>query len=219
MASSNFTRKITFERLKYIHKKLSSRIPIKSLKKYVPPEKAPATVATPTKSNPVQTKSKTSTPVQQNTKPVTKIVASPTPLTRPPSVISYQKLPNRNIRPQTSPLIRPLHQRNNRQPESETEMAKKNVEIQHLQPSMLPEFFKPTVNFSDTTYDNNAKKTAQYRHFEISKTHKSLTRPLKPPRLANPFPEPVKMMPSDTVSDREKAEQMLAEAKCVTGRR
>lgn len=37
------------------------------------------------------------------------------------------------------------------------------------------------------------------------------------PRLASPFPEPVKVMPSHTTSDLEKADQMRQEAKCSSG--
>lgn len=36
--------------------------------------------------------------------------------------------------------------------------------------------------------------------------------PLKQPRLAKPFPDPVKMMASDTISDDEKARQMQSDA-------
>lgn len=52
-----------------------------------------------------------------------------------------------------------------------------------------------------------------FREFEQSTTYKSLTQPLKIPRLANPFPEPVKVMESHTLSDREKADIMMAEAR------
>lgn len=37
--------------------------------------------------------------------------------------------------------------------------------------------------------------------------------PLKKPRLASPFPDPVKVMPSDVTSDQEKAEHMQATAR------
>lgn len=51
-----------------------------------------------------------------------------------------------------------------------------------------------------------------YRKFEESMTYRNLTQPFKLSRLANPFPEPVKEMPSNKVSDQEKATQMYAES-------
>ncbi|KAF7279757.1 hypothetical protein GWI33_006787 [Rhynchophorus ferrugineus] len=53
--------------------------------------------------------------------------------------------------------------------------------------------------------------SSNYRQFEASSTYKNLVLPLKSSKLADPFPSPVKIMPSHTVSDQEKAEQMLAE--------
>lgn len=44
-----------------------------------------------------------------------------------------------------------------------------------------------------------------------------MTLPLKMPKLANPFPDPVKIMSSHTISDQEKADQMLAESKVPRG--
>nr|XP_023015553.1 uncharacterized protein LOC111505040 [Leptinotarsa decemlineata] len=52
-----------------------------------------------------------------------------------------------------------------------------------------------------------------YRSFAVSKTQKNVILPLKSSKLANPFPDPVKVMPSHTVSDQEKADQMQAEAR------
>lgn len=52
-----------------------------------------------------------------------------------------------------------------------------------------------------------------FRRFEVSKTYANVTLPLKMPKLASPFPDPVKIMSSHTISDQEKAEQMLAEAR------
>lgn len=52
-----------------------------------------------------------------------------------------------------------------------------------------------------------------YRLFAASTTYKNVILPLKSSKLANPFPEPVKVMPSHTVSDQEKADQMQAECK------
>lgn len=50
-----------------------------------------------------------------------------------------------------------------------------------------------------------------YRTFDVSTTQKNITLPLKLSKLANPFPEPVKVMPSHTVSDQDKADQAQAE--------
>lgn len=50
-----------------------------------------------------------------------------------------------------------------------------------------------------------------YRQFEASSTYKNLVLPLKASKLSDPFPSPVKIMPSHTVSDQEKADQMMAE--------
>ncbi|CAH1160043.1 unnamed protein product [Phaedon cochleariae] len=52
-----------------------------------------------------------------------------------------------------------------------------------------------------------------YRSFTTSTTQKNVVLPLKMFKLANPFPEPVKIMPSRTVSDQEKADQMQAECR------
>ncbi|KAJ8936742.1 hypothetical protein NQ318_016113 [Aromia moschata] len=56
-----------------------------------------------------------------------------------------------------------------------------------------------------------AKASGGYRQFPASTTYKNVTLPLKSSKLASPFPEPVKMMPSHTVSDQEKADQMQAD--------
>ncbi|XP_018328556.1 uncharacterized protein LOC108739237 [Agrilus planipennis] len=42
-----------------------------------------------------------------------------------------------------------------------------------------------------------------------SSVYKNLKKPLKKSRLAPVFPEPVKVMPSDTISDQEKAQHKL----------
>lgn len=68
-------------------------------------------------------------------------------------------------------------------------------------PSLEPQLFE---NQSDIP-------SAGYRQFEASSTYKNLVLPLKASKLSDPFPSPVKMMPSHTVSDQEKAEQMMAE--------
>lgn len=49
------------------------------------------------------------------------------------------------------------------------------------------------------------------RRFQRSNTQNAITQPLKLPRLANPFPEPVKHLMSQTVSDKEKQDLMFAE--------
>lgn len=213
MASKNIFRKISFgNNNSCLNKQLSSKIAKKAPNKKQETFKPLIEASNAPKEQHLPLPDYTQNPTNNNS------ISSPTPLLHPTAGLVLQKFSNRTLgRPQISPLVRPIHQRSNRQPETETEMAKKNVELQHLQPSMLPEFFKPNVDFDSATYrghENTQGSSSQYRHFEISKTHKSLTRPLKPPRLANPFPDPVKIMPSDTVSDREKAEQMLAEAKC-----
>uniref|UniRef100_A0A1Y1M737 Uncharacterized protein n=1 Tax=Photinus pyralis TaxID=7054 RepID=A0A1Y1M737_PHOPY len=48
----------------------------------------------------------------------------------------------------------------------------------------------------------------EYRSFQKSSTCQCIRLPLKKSRLANPFPDPLKMIASDTVSDDEKASNM-----------
>lgn len=60
---------------------------------------------------------------------------------------------------------------------------------------------------------SGVNSTNGYRLFTASTTYKNVILPLKSSKLANPFPEPVKVMPSHTVSDQEKAEQMQAECR------
>lgn len=57
----------------------------------------------------------------------------------------------------------------------------------------------------------------QPRRFEVSKTYANVTLPLKTSKLASPFPSAVKSMTSHTISDQEKADQMLAEARIPKG--
>ncbi|VEN43694.1 unnamed protein product [Callosobruchus maculatus] len=52
-----------------------------------------------------------------------------------------------------------------------------------------------------------------YRAFDASTTQKNVILPLKMSKLSNPFPDPVKVMPSHTVSDQEKADQAQAECR------
>ncbi|KAK5638241.1 hypothetical protein RI129_012536 [Pyrocoelia pectoralis] len=47
-----------------------------------------------------------------------------------------------------------------------------------------------------------------YRPFEKSSTYQCIKLPFKKSRLASPFPDPVKMIESDVVSDQDKANQM-----------
>ncbi|KAJ8927932.1 hypothetical protein NQ314_019562 [Rhamnusium bicolor] len=60
---------------------------------------------------------------------------------------------------------------------------------------------------------NISPSTKGYQTFAASTLYKNVTLPLKSSKLANPFPEPVKVMPSHTVSDQEKADQMQAESR------
>ncbi|KAJ8919762.1 hypothetical protein NQ315_006291 [Exocentrus adspersus] len=68
-------------------------------------------------------------------------------------------------------------------------------------------------NLENAGAETTALTTNGYRMFTASTTYKNVTLPLKSSKLANPFPEPVKVMPSHTVSDQEKAEQMQAECR------
>lgn len=101
-------------------------------------------------------------------------------------------------------------------------MTKKMIANQHLQPAMLPTYYAKSIDINascavgaEPNTENDLKSTARQREFEDSKTRMNITLPLRPPRLANPFPDPVKVMESHTVSDREKADQMLAETKMM----
>ncbi|XP_044261337.1 uncharacterized protein LOC123009233 [Tribolium madens] len=123
--------------------------------------------------------------------------------------------------PRTSPVERPnsagdvmaLQKQN----------VKAAIEEQQLQPSMLPEYYQKTMEKSVLTNPdpehteegriNKGLNPKNPRRFQVSKTYANAILPLKSVKLANPFPEPVKMMMSRTVSDDEKAEQMLAEAR------
>ena len=101
---------------------------------------------------------------------------------------------------------------------NESDMAKKHVAMQHLQPSLLPEYYKPPVSINACMYESALAKTQKQidnsaRRFEESSTSKSVNQPLRMARMANPFPAPVKVMPSNTVSDQEKAEQMMADVR------
>lgn len=113
--------------------------------------------------------------------------------------------------------------------------VKAAIEQQHLQPSSLPEYYQksmeknalinpepepteetrinPKNQRSDLETSSVPMLIKSYRQFQVSKTYANAILPLKSVKLANPFPEPVKMMMSRTVSDDEKAEQMLAEAR------
>ncbi|KAK9696122.1 hypothetical protein QE152_g32104 [Popillia japonica] len=118
-------------------------------------------------------------------------------------------------RPRTSPLTikRDVH--------NESDFAKKTVALQYLQPAMLPTFYTktgepfsnglPVGQETETSVQNSAKR----REFDDSVTRMNVTLPLKAPKLAKPFPDPVKTMYSHTLSDQEKAEHMLAETKML----
>lgn len=87
-------------------------------------------------------------------------------------------------------------------------------ELQELQPSMQRQVYKcPTEmpqNQAEPTEKIEAEKTMRLMR---STTYKNVTLPLKMSKLAKPFPDPVKVMPSHTVSDQDKAEQMLNDSK------
>jgi len=100
--------------------------------------------------------------------------------------------------------------------------ARAAIEQQNLQPSMLPAYYQPNMDRSvlvdpepdpsESVRISHAQASNQ-RRFQVSKTCANAILPLKSVKLANPFPEPVKMMMSRTVSDEEKAEQMLADSR------
>lgn len=75
----------------------------------------------------------------------------------------------------------------------------------------MTKFCGPEVVTQPPQVEVDVKPTTSTRRFPRSNTQNAVTQPLKLPRLANPFPEPVKVMMSDTVSDKEKADLMLAE--------
>lgn len=58
---------------------------------------------------------------------------------------------------------------------------------------------------------HSAYQQKGYRTFSVSTTQKNTILPLKLSKLAKPFPDPVKVMPSHTVSDQDKADQAQAE--------
>lgn len=72
----------------------------------------------------------------------------------------------------------------------------------------------PTEIENDAVHPILPQKSLQYkgyRSFDVSTTQKNTLLPLKLSKLANPFPDPVKVMPSHTVSDQDKADQAQAE--------
>lgn len=72
---------------------------------------------------------------------------------------------------------------------------------------------QPEEELANRNQSGSANSMNGYRMFAASTTYKNVILPLKSSKLANPFPEPVKVMPSHTVSDQEKAEQMQAECR------
>lgn len=110
---------------------------------------------------------------------------SPPPVPAPSSSVKYEV-----CRPRTTRVTQfPSSIQN------ESDVVKKTVAMQHLQPCMLPEYYKPPVEINSACMgvDTLSENTSQYRKFEESNTFKNLTVPLKAPKLANPFPEPVKV--------------------------
>ncbi|KAG5899787.1 hypothetical protein JTB14_006122 [Gonioctena quinquepunctata] len=73
--------------------------------------------------------------------------------------------------------------------------------------------FEPEDDMHHHSLPQISNEEKGYRSFSVSTTQKNVILPLKSSKLANPFPDPVKVMPSHTVSDQEKAEQMQAEAR------
>lgn len=114
-----------------------------------------------------------------------------------------------------------VYKANNSSHPVETENTiRQKIDDKQLQPSMLPDYYKSEIDVQQGTYpvsdtlDHNPMPLAlKQRRFEVSKTYANVTLPLKAPKLASPFPDPVKIMSSHTVSDQEKAEQMLAESR------
>lgn len=53
----------------------------------------------------------------------------------------------------------------------------------------------------------------EYRSFQKSSTCQCIRLPLKKSRLANPFPDPLRIIDSDTVSDNEKASNMQSQSR------
>lgn len=103
-------------------------------------------------------------------------------------------------------------------------MVRQQMENRQLQPSKLPDYYKSEIDIQHGTYPlidtlehSPAPSSLKQRRFEVSKTYANATLPLKMPKLASPFPDPVKIMSSHTTSDQEKAEQMLAEARIPKG--
>ncbi|XP_049818707.1 uncharacterized protein LOC126264497 [Aethina tumida] len=91
-------------------------------------------------------------------------------------------------------------------------------ELQELQPSLQPHVYRcPTEMPQNQANEAQTKQKivheAEKRNFLASTTYKNVTLPLKTSKLAKPFPDPVKVMPSHTVSDQDKAEQMLADSR------
>lgn len=98
-------------------------------------------------------------------------------------------------RPRTTPLA-PYP----RASVNEADAVKNSWALQHLQPSMLPEYYKPPVEINapcvniEPVRETTREAPGKYRKFEESQTYKHVVLPLRAPKLANPFPEPVKIV-------------------------
>lgn len=95
-----------------------------------------------------------------------------------------------------------------------------NVQHEHSTAVVTPINNKPNIDISPSSIARNTPTYPEEheplppKRFERSSTQNAVTGPLKLPRLANPFPEPVKVMMShETLSDQEKADLMLEEVK------
>lgn len=93
-------------------------------------------------------------------------------------------------------------------------------ELQELQPAMNSQIYTgPTglpqtrANEAQAKQKTGAEPLKRYTHFMVSTTCKNVTLPLKMSKLAKPFPDPVKVMSSQIISDQDKADQMFAESR------
>lgn len=81
-------------------------------------------------------------------------------------------------------------------------------------PKLPEEPIEVSTNVVDPQHSNQDTITMThkgYRAFDVSVTQRNTILPLKMSKLAKPFPDPVKVMPSHTVSDQDKADQAQAE--------
>lgn len=112
-----------------------------------------------------------------------------------PTIASTSNMQYEVCRPRETPISPYPHAVQN-----ETDAVKKTLALQHLQPAMLPEYYKPPVEINapcmylDPISETERQNVEKQRRFEESKTCKNVTLPLRAPKLASPFPEPVKVV-------------------------